>query len=216
MKTLLVGLDRDGTINAEVPHLGRNNNWKEQTKLLTCAAQGIRELNKHPSSKIVVVTNQAGVAHGYLTLERVTQINTYIDELLRAERAHIHAWYACPHVPQHYALEHKLPPDNPWIKDNGWRKPETGMLKQAAHDLHTTLEECLVYVVGDRTTDVQLALNAGGKGILIPAISKEYQKTKELEHQNTGKIFYANNILEAAEIILADSRVRLHSHENLI
>ena len=206
MKQLLIGLDRDGTINVEVSHLGRSNNWREQTTLLSGAAQGIREMNTYSSSKVVVATNQAGVAHGYLTLERVHEINAYIDGLVRAEGAHIDAWYACPYVPPQYAREHNFRADNPWIKNNGWRKPETGKLKQAAHDLHTTLEDCLVYVVGDRTTDVELALNAGGKGVLIPAIAKECQKTKELEQQNVGRIFYANNLVEAAEIILADVR----------
>ena len=203
-KTLFVGLDRDGTINVDVAHLGRNEHWKEQTVLLPSAALGIKKLKQHQLTKIIVATNQAGVAHGYLTLERVNEVNTHIDGLLQAEGAHVDAWYACPYVTTEYAREHALFPCSHWIKNNGWRKPGIGMLRQAAEDMNTTLEKCLVYFVGDRKTDVEAGINAGGKGIFIHSLAKEYIQVKALEQQHTGRIFCAHNLVEVADIILDD------------
>ncbi len=64
-------------------------------------------------------------------------------------------------------------------------------------------EDANVYVIGDRATDVQTALNIGGFGILIPFENEpgEDEKIKGLADQ--AHVYIAQNLLKAAEHIIA-------------
>ncbi len=210
MKTdkFLVGLDRDGTINVDVGHFGKSSEWKSQLVIYPFVTEGIRRLKAEPTASVVVATNQAGVARGFYGRERVGEINSYIDGLLRAGGAFIDGWYYCPFVGKGYADANNLSPDNPWVVESDMRKPGTGMLKQAAKDLGVSLDGLPVYFVGDTKGDVQTGLNAKGKGVLVlnEKNQKEYVKVKEMEQSSSGRIFFADNMLVAAEIILDDHR----------
>ncbi len=210
MKTdkFLVGLDRDGTINVDVGHFGKSPEWKSQLVIYPYVTEGIRRLKTEPTASVVVATNQAGVARGFYGRERVVEINMYIDDLLRKGGAFIDGWYYCPFVGKDYAERHSLASDNPWVVESDMRKPGTGMLRQAAKDLGVSLDESPVYFVGDTKGDVQAGLNANGKGVLVlnEKNQKEYVIVKEMEKSSRGRIFFADNMLVAAEIILDDHR----------
>ena len=89
-----VFLDRDGTINEEVNYLHR----PEDLRLLPGAAQAIRLWNEN-GFRVVVVTNQAGVARGYYTEADVENLHRYMNQVLARDGAHIDAFYYCPHHP---------------------------------------------------------------------------------------------------------------------
>jgi D-glycero-D-manno-heptose 1,7-bisphosphate phosphatase len=113
--------------------------------LLPGAAEGIRLLNEH-GYKVVVVTNQSGIARGYFTERMLAEIHDKMITQLAERGAHVDAIYYCPHHPD----------------DNcDCRKPKPKMVFQAAVDLDIDLSRS--YVIGDGEMDVELARQAGCK-----------------------------------------------------
>jgi histidinol-phosphate phosphatase family protein len=136
-----VFLDRDGTIARDVPYCSR----PEDFELLPGAAEGIKLLNEH-GFKVVVVTNQSGIARGYFTEETLAKIHKKMQEELAKYGAHVDAICYCPHHP-----------DN----NCDCRKPKPKMVFQVALDLDIELGQS--YVIGDSEMDVELARQAGCK-----------------------------------------------------
>ncbi|MBI3016372.1 MAG: HAD family hydrolase [Candidatus Tectomicrobia bacterium] len=147
-----VFLDRDGTINEEVGYITH----LEQVRLLPGAAAGIRRLNES-GLKVVVITNQAGVARGVHLESFIHEVNGLITAQLRQEGASIDRIYYCPH--------HPLGEVDSYRRECLCRKPAPGLLLQAAGDLELDLSRS--YMVGDRLSDVQMMQSIGGKGILV-------------------------------------------------
>jgi D-glycero-D-manno-heptose 1,7-bisphosphate phosphatase len=132
-----VFLDRDGVLNEERPGYVLRPG---QVRLLPGAAQGVRLLNA-AGLLVVVVTNQSPIARGLLTEAGLQTIHCRLRELLAAEDATLDAIYYCPDIA------------------GPLRKPEPGMLLQAADDLGLDLARC--YLVGDQETDILAARRAG-------------------------------------------------------
>ena len=82
----VIFLDRDGTLNEEVNYLHR----KEDLKILDGVPEALRMLKEH-GYKLVVVTNQAGVARGYYTCADVEHLHAYMNEELKKYGAEIDA-----------------------------------------------------------------------------------------------------------------------------
>ena len=90
----IVFLDRDGTLNEEVHYLHR----REDLKLIPGVPQALRLL-KQAGYRLVVVTNQAGVARGYYKESDVEALHRYMNRVLEREGAAVDAYYYCPHHP---------------------------------------------------------------------------------------------------------------------
>src|SRR5512146_2027012 len=118
-----VFLDRDGTVNEEVGYLGDI----EKLVLIPGVARAIRRL-RDAGFKIVLVTNQSGVARGYFPETLVHEAHARLDALLKAEGATIDAVYYCPHHPTGGNSEYTV--------DCDCRKPRTGLLDRAVKDLN--------------------------------------------------------------------------------
>jgi D-glycero-D-manno-heptose 1,7-bisphosphate phosphatase len=184
-----VFLDRDGTIVYEVGYLNR----LERLAFFPWTIDAIRSLND-AGLAVVVVTNQAGVAHGYFDEAFVVGVHRHIDEAFRAGRARIDAYYYCPHHPAAKIDAYRQACD--------CRKPGTRMLRQAASDLG--LDVARSYVVGDRWGDVELARAAGAKSVIV---TSGYASGKEARADGAAAADYlAGNLAEAAGWIIADSR----------
>jgi histidinol-phosphate phosphatase family protein len=136
-----VFLDRDGTIARDVPYCSR----PEDFELLPGAAEGIKLLNEH-GFKVVIVTNQSGIARGYFTEKMLAEIHDKMITQLAEHGAHVDAIYYCPHHPD---------------SNCDCRKPKPKMVLQAARDLDIDLSQS--YVVGDSEMDVELARQADCK-----------------------------------------------------
>jgi len=149
-----VFLDRDGTIAKDVPYCSR----PEDFILLPGAAEGIRLLNKH-GFKVVIITNQSGIARGYFTEEMLSRIHDKMRRDLAKSSAHVDAIYYCPHHPDDHCE---------------CRKPKPKMLLQAASDLNIDLGKS--YVIGDKNIDIEMGENAGCQTILIAEGNKETDK----------------------------------------
>jgi D-glycero-D-manno-heptose 1,7-bisphosphate phosphatase len=147
-----VFLDRDGTINREVHHLRR----VDQFELLDRAAEAIRLLNES-GMRVVVVTNQAAIARGLLSVDGLDEIHTAMHTLLGRHGARVDAIYYCPHHPTEGVGAYRT--------ECSCRKPRPGALKRAAHELQLDLENS--FFVGDKRSDLEAGRAAGCGTILV-------------------------------------------------
>jgi D-glycero-D-manno-heptose 1,7-bisphosphate phosphatase len=108
-------LDRDGTINVKAPGKGQYIETPDQLRLLDGVAAAIRRLND-AGLKVLVITNQRGIALGRLTTSDLSSIHSRLNELLELESgAHVDAFFYCPHH----------------IDACSCRKPDVGLFLQA-------------------------------------------------------------------------------------
>jgi len=153
-----VFLDRDGTLVKEVSAQGLHS--PDQLELLPGVAEAIRQLN-HAGWRAIVVTNQPVVAKGFCTEAGLRLIHNKLETLLGREHAFLDRIYWCPHHPQK-----GFPGERPELKvECNCRKPKTGLVEQAVRDLNVDLAQS--WLIGDTTTDVQTARNAGVRSILV-------------------------------------------------
>jgi histidinol-phosphate phosphatase family protein len=152
----VVFLDRDGTINEEVGHLSDELRFA----LLPGVASAIRRLNE-AEFRCVVVTNQPVLARGDCTAEGLSRIHAKMEHQLGLEGAYLDLVLYCPHHP-----DRGFPGEVPELKrDCDCRKPATGMIDQVRRDMVVDMERS--WVVGDTTSDVELARRAGLRSILV-------------------------------------------------
>ncbi len=145
-------LDRDGTINEDVDFLSD----ADALRLIPGSAEAIRTAN-NANAKVVVVTNQSGIARGIMSENALHSIHQRLEALLRETGAHIDAFYYCPHHPD------VGPPQ--YRRECDCRKPNIGMLRQAASELSIDLKRS--FIIGDKLIDVQTGRNAGIMSILV-------------------------------------------------
>jgi histidinol-phosphate phosphatase family protein len=140
-----VFLDRDGTIARDVPYCSN----PEDFDLIPTVPEAIRLLNKS-DFKVVVVTNQSGIARGYFTEETLARIHQKMEAELRKQNARVDAVYFCPHHP-----------------DDGCecRKPKTTLFQKAAKELDIDLSRSSV--AGDMPLDIAAGKDLGCKTVLV-------------------------------------------------
>lgn len=176
--TIAVFFDRDGTINEESGYLSN----PDDLALIKGAAEAVKRLNSI-GIKVIVISNQSGVGRGFFSEEDLARVNKRLTDLLLSHGARIDAIYYCPHHPE----------------DNcECRKPKPGLLKKAA--LEHSIDLTRSYVVGDKKTDVELARNAGSKGILV----KTGFGSSQLKTMASAPLFVAEDILDATDWIIND------------
>lgn len=144
-----VFLDRDGVVIKEMDYLRS----PDQLRLLPGAAMAISRL-KDAGLRVVLVTNQSAIARGYITRAELDVIHRRLRRDLAAEGARLDAVYYCPHHPD-FGRKTRC----------GCRKPKIGMLRSAARRLHLDLSRS--FMVGDTTTDIRTARNAGCAAVLV-------------------------------------------------
>jgi len=144
--TPAVFLDRDGVINENRPDYVKS--WAEM-RILPGALDALRALARL-DWPIVVISNQSAIGRGLTTREAVDNIHARLSQEVVAAGGRIDAFYYCPHRPG---------------EGCDCRKPATGLLLRAAQELKIDLSRS--YMVGDAVEDVQAALAAGCKPILV-------------------------------------------------
>jgi D-glycero-D-manno-heptose 1,7-bisphosphate phosphatase len=183
-----VFLDRDGTINRELAYLGR----PEQLELLPGAVKGMRRL-REAGYRLVVITNQAGVARGYFGEEDVQAVHARLREMLQSAAVELDAIYYCPHHPEGQGEYRRACPN---------RKPGTGMYEQAARDLGLDLAQCAV--IGDKVTDLLPGIELGCRTVLVrTGYGQELLDEGALEGVAVDHV--ADGLLDAARWILSQS-----------
>ena len=186
MSSGAVFLDRDGTINYEVTYLAT----VDQLELINGAGQGIHDLNR-AGLKTVVITNQSAIARGFLTEETLHNIHDNLHDQLRLHDATLDAIYYCPH--------HPTAGTPPYRRKCSCRKPNPGMLQQAAEELNIDLTRS--YVVGDKVSDLEVGMRAGCKSILVrTGYGSEVEE--DLTSLTLQPTYVADDLREAASWIL--------------
>ena len=182
-----VFIDRDGTISEEVGYVNHISRYQ----VYPWTAEAIRNFNT-AGLKVIVVTNQAGVARGYFTEELVKQVHEKLAMDLACAGAQLDAIYYCPH--------HPSVGEPPYRQSCDCRKPKTGMLERATAEFGIDLSRS--FVVGDRYGDIELAHNAGARSIFVLSGyglgEYEYQR----HHWKQQPEWIARDLLEASQIVL--------------
>jgi histidinol-phosphate phosphatase family protein len=135
-------LDRDGTLIVDVPY-----NADPERVVAVPGARAALDRLRAAGVALAVVSNQSGIARGWVTAEQVAAVNRRVEELLGP----LGPWLVCTHAP-----------------DDGCacRKPAPGMIARAAVCLGVRPDECVV--IGDTGADVGAALAAGARAVLVP------------------------------------------------
>lgn len=144
--------DRDGVLNTDKNYLYR----PEDFEWIDGARESIRLANDK-GWFVFVVTNQAGVAHGYYEEHHVHTLHDFMDEELAAVGAHINAYEYCPHHPDGTRTGYN--------KACGRRKPEPGMIRDLLKAW--PVDASRSFLVGDKAHDMEAARAAGVKGIFF-------------------------------------------------
>lgn len=195
-----VFLDRDNTLIHNDGDLGD----PDKVRLIQGAASAIASL-QGLGYKVVVVTNQGGVARGKYTEEDVDAVHRRVNELVQANSgAFIDRFYYCPYHPEGSAKRYR--------KDHPWRKPKPGMLLQAEKHLDLDMAHC--WMIGDQLRDIQAGYTAGATPILLDPSGTKACEVQSLPPSSNGDesgepvtiepnrdYFVARNLTEAARII---------------
>ncbi|GIK22940.1 MAG: HAD family hydrolase [Ignavibacteriota bacterium] len=182
-----VFLDRDGTLNFDTGYIGD----ADKVELFPDVGKSLAELKNIYHFKLIVISNQSGIARGLITKEQVEQVNDAINEKLKKFDVQIDAFFYCPYHPDF---------NNPELCK--CRKPEIGMITEAVNKFNIDLSKS--YFVGDSEVDILAAKNAGLKSILVKT-GKGDLSFSILQNDNNFPSFVAENFTEASKLIINDS-----------
>ncbi|MBS4049615.1 MAG: D-glycero-beta-D-manno-heptose 1,7-bisphosphate 7-phosphatase [Methylomonas sp.] len=173
-------LDRDGTINVDSDEFVKS---PEEWLPLPGSLEAIAELNRH-GFKVVVITNQSGVARGLFDLSTLSAMHDKMQRMAAALGGRIEAIYFCPHGP----------------KDRcGCRKPKVGLFEAFARDKQVDLQA--VYAIGDSYRDIEAAQAAGA----CPVLVKTGKGLKTLQNHPRLNLPIFDNLYDAAHYIVSTS-----------
>jgi D-glycero-D-manno-heptose 1,7-bisphosphate phosphatase len=147
-----VFIDRDGTLTEEVGYV----NHPKRLRLLPRSGEAIRRLNA-ADVPAVVVTNQAGIARGYFSETVLQAVTGELHAQLERAGARLDGIYICPHHPSEG--------EPPYRMRCECRKPQPGLLFQAAADLGLDLQRSVM--IGDKASDLEVAPRVGASGVLV-------------------------------------------------
>ena len=178
----LVISDRDGTLI----HDGHYLSDPKLVSVIPGVASAIELLEK-AKIDIIVSTNQSGVARGYFNEESVIAVNQRCQRLIDPEKKVLKSFFYCTHGPN----------------DNcKCRKPLTGMVDKFL--LTNTDKYERIYVVGDRLSDLELAINLQAVPVLVlTGKGQDTYSSKPFSLIQTG-CMVANSFYEAAQLIVED------------
>lgn len=145
-------LDRDGVLNIDRGYTHR----PEDLVFVPGAIEAVRRLNQ-AGRRVIVITNQAGVARGLYDEAAVERFHAAMNAALATQGARIDAFYYCPFHPEASiaAYRHANHPD---------RKPNPGMVLRALRDFDVAPVNA--FLIGDRDSDLAAAAAAGVEGYL--------------------------------------------------
>jgi D-glycero-D-manno-heptose 1,7-bisphosphate phosphatase len=181
MTSKAVFLDRDGTVNKEVNYLSKI----QQLEILPNSAKAIKLLNEN-NFKVIVITNQSGVARGYFSKETLEEINDHLKGELAKDGAQIDAMYYCPHHPE---------------EGCECRKPRPGMIERAKRKFDLDLS--FSFIVGDTINDLETGHNIGCKTVLV-LTGYGKRELNEQENWSLQPDFIAQDLLDAVMWIIGE------------
>jgi D-glycero-D-manno-heptose 1,7-bisphosphate phosphatase len=160
-------LDRDGVINIDQGYVHRPDQvtFCDGIFELVAAARAL-------GMSVVVVTNQAGIGRGLYTEADFTALRDWMHARFAEAGAPVDRTYHCPCHPEHGVGEYR--------RESDWRKPNPGMLLQAAADLNLDLPASVL--VGDNETDIQAGIAAGVRTTVLYRPGPDRVVTSATQH----------------------------------
>ena len=174
-------LDRDGTLTFPYHYPSR----PEHLRLYPGIAAPLADL-RAAGFRLVVVTNQSGIARGYFTEAELDRMHADLHARLAAQGVAIDAIYHCPHHPDGVVAGLAIRCE--------CRKPQPGMALRAAHDLNLDLARS--WFVGDILDDIEAGARAGCLTVLV-----DLGTEAEPQHAMRCPDFVARDTLHALAII---------------
>lgn len=186
MNRQAIFLDKDGTLLEDVPY----NVEPRLIRLAPRAGEALRLLAPH--YRLMVISNQSGVAHGYFPESALAGVEQRLRQLLATFGVELAGSYYCPHHPQGQVAVYRSVCD--------CRKPQPGMLLRAALDHDIDLGNS--WMVGDILDDIEAGRRAGCRTVLID----NGGETEWYVSADRQPDFTAGDLYEAAEWILERRR----------
>ena len=175
-------LDRDGTLNSDPGYI----RFPEQFDLFPGVAEALARL-KRAGARLILVTNQSGIARGLLSVRELESVHRKLAALLTAAGASLDAIYFCPHHPDDQCF---------------CRKPNPGMIDRATREQQIDLNRA--YLIGDQIRDVELAKHVGVRSILVTTGKVSPRQAQELKHTELSPDCVAGSLTEAVEWLISD------------
>lgn len=187
MSSKAIFIDRDGTLNEDVGYISD----PEEFRLFDFAPEAVRLIN-NSGFLVIVLTNQSGIARGFLTEEILGRLHDKMESELAHRGARIDRIYFCPHHPEIGEPPYKV--------DCDCRKPKSGLILQAAREMDVNLKKS--YVVGDRYRDMETGQAVGATGVLVlTGFGSEEARTPPANRLQQPE-HVAENLVEAVRWIL--------------
>jgi histidinol-phosphate phosphatase family protein len=180
--------DKDGTLIPDIPY---NVNTK-LIRLCPGVASGLWRLQQ-AGFRLIVVSNQSGVAQGRFQLSDLEAVETRLTELLAENGITLHGFYCCPHDVRGSV--------SPFNRRCDCRKPEPGLLVRAAKGHGIVLDES--WMIGDILNDVEAGRRAGCRTVLID----NGNETKWNFSPQRLPDYFARDFAEATRMILRSAGV---------
>lgn len=175
-------LDRDGVINEDSDdYIKSPAEWIP----IPGSLESIARLN-HAGYKVVVATNQSGLARGLFNIDALNKIHQKMHHSLDRVGGHVEAIYFCPHGPDDHCQ---------------CRKPKPGMLIQIGETFSIDLKT--VFVVGDSYRDIQSAQAINAIPLLV--LTGKGKHTLESHPELINEIPVFDNLSACVDFILKDT-----------
>lgn len=156
MKSPAIFLDRDGTLIADVGYVRH----PDDVQLLPGASDALKRF-RDLGYRLVVVSNQSGIARGLFTDGNLQEVHQRLEQQLAGDGIRLDAAYYCPYLPGPEAVVET------YRRDSELRKPRPGMLLKAAQEHDIDLSRS--WMIGDSPRDVEAGRRAGCRTILLAA-----------------------------------------------
>jgi len=181
-----VFIDRDGTLNEEMGYI----NHISRFRLFPFVPEALKVL-KECGYKLIVVTNQAGIARGYFSEQLLKEVHKFMHKSLAESSIEVDAVYYCPHHPDAEIEMYK--------KDCRCRKPKPGMIEKAKEEFDINLSSS--FMVGDRWKDVEFGRQLELKTIMVLTGYGKGEYTYQRSTWPGSPDHICENLLEAAKFI---------------
>ena len=180
-------LDRDGVL------IENRSDYIREWSQVTLLPQAIEALALLREYKVVIVTNQSAVGRGLLSLETALEINNRLVEKIKEGGGQIDGVYMCPHAPDNQC---------------NCRKPNPGLLLQAAKELSLDLEQS--WMIGDAWSDLMAGKAAKLRGVALVKTGRGNEQLAQPQPINLVDYFVFNDLSSALDSIQKmDNRPKL-------
>lgn len=180
MKNRAIFIDRDGTINLDVHYLDDPDKFE----MYPGVGEGVKKL-KDSGFKVIVITNQSGIARGYFTEKQLSDIHERMKKEFQEFDVMLDGIYYCPHHPD----------------DNcNCRKPNTGLFEKAIREHNIDVKKS--YMLGDKILDVGAGKKIGARTVLVPEPNMREEILSKKKEWGYNPDYTADDFMGAVKWIL--------------